>query len=176
MNYLKIAHEDVCNGSGLRCTIWVSGCSHYCKGCFNQEAADPKVGIQFDASAKQEIFTELAKDYISGLTLSGGDPLFKDNVEEVYKLVTEVKQKFPTKNIWLYSGYTWEQLFDDDDFDKKEISANQYRRAIVLMCDVFVDGEYIDEQRDVTLKWRGSKNQHIWRNNNKIWENVTDII
>ena len=161
MNYLAITHEDVCNGIGLRCVIWCSGCSHACRLCQNPQTWDQKSGIPFDEDAKQAIFNKLSKDYISGLTLSGGDPLFKDNVEEIYKLVVEVKQKFPTKNIWLYSGYTWEQLFEDDDFDKQEISANQYRRAIILMCDVFVDGEYIDEQRDVTLKWCGSKNQRV---------------
>lgn len=161
MNYHNITHDDMNNGSGLRVVTWVAGCSHACHLCQNPQTWDPKSGIPFDEDAKQEIFEELLKDYISGLTLSGGDPLFKDNVEEIYKLVTEVKQKFPTKNIWIYSGYTWEQLFEDDEFDKQEISANQYRRAIILMCDVFVDGEYIDEQRDVTLKWRGSRNQRV---------------
>lgn len=175
MNYWKIDKEDVCNGEGLRVVLWLSGCSHKCKGCQNLQTWDANSGIPFDESAKEEIFRELDKDYISGLTLTGGDPLFESNLDDVLDLVTEVNERYNTlqdtneiclssthKSIWLYSGYTWEQLFEDDDFDiKGVICENQTRRAIVLSSDVFVDGRYIDSQKDLSLKWRGSKNQRV---------------
>lgn len=190
MNYLRIDKEDVCNGEGLRVVLWLSGCSHKCKGCQNPQTWDANSGISFDESAKEELFRELDKDYISGITLTGGDPLFESNLDGVLDLVTEVNKRyntaqniirnqdknnnilnenanefrlsFPHKSIWLYSGYTWEQLFEDDDFDiQGGICENQIRRAIVLSCDVFVDGQYIDSQRDITLPYRGSTNQQI---------------
>lgn len=159
MNYLKIEHEDVCNGSGLRCTIWFTSCSHMCKGCFNKETWNPDSGIPFDESAKQEIFNELSKDYISGITLSGGDPLHENNLSDVLSLVEEIRNLFQNKTIWLYTGYTWEDLIDfplDKEWEDKIL-----RKSIVELCDVLVDGEYIDEQRDVTLKWKGSSNQRV---------------
>lgn len=178
------------NGSGLRVVLWLSGCSHKCKGCQNPQTWDAKSGIPFDESAKEELFRELDKDYISGLTLTGGDPLFEDNLDGVLELVTEVNKRYnaaqyidgnarennnilnenankirlssPQKSVWLYSGYTWEQLFEDDDFDiEGGICKNQTRRAIVLSSDVFVDGRYIDSQRDITLPYRGSSNQRL---------------
>lgn len=160
MNYLKIEHEDVCNGTGLRVTVWFTACSHKCHGCFNEESWNPESGIPFDESAKQELFDELSKDYISGITFSGGDPLHKNNLKEVYSLILEIKEKFPTKTIWLYTGYTFDQCI----LEPAMISNNDLkiiRRDIVEMCDVLVDGEYIEEQRDITLKWRGSSNQRV---------------
>lgn len=190
MNYLRIDKEDICNGEGLRVVLWLSGCSHKCNGCQNPQTWDANSGIPFDKTAKEELFRELDKDYISGLTLSGGDPLFESNLDGVLDLVTEINKRYNTpqyiddkdennhnilntnadeirlssshKSIWLYSGYTWEQLFEDDDFDiKGGICKNQTRRAIVLSSDVFVDGMYIDSQRDITLLYRGSSNQRL---------------
>ena len=106
MNYLKIEHEDVCNGTGLRVVLWLSGCSHHCYNCQNPRTWNPDSGIQFDESAKQEIFTELSKDYISGITFSGGDPLHENNLDEVLKLVQEIRISFPKK----LSGYTLDIL------------------------------------------------------------------
>lgn len=161
MNYHNITHDDMNNGEGLRVVGWFSGCSHHCFNCQNPQTWNPNSGIPFNEEAKQEIFTELSKDYISGLTLSGGDPLYKDNVDEIYNLIFEIRKNFLDKTIWLYSGYTWEQLFHDSNFDLQEPCVNQTRRAIVLMSDVFVDGEFKEELKDVTLKWRGSKNQKV---------------
>lgn len=162
MNYLKIEHEDVCNGSGLRCTIWFTSCSHMCKGCFNKETWNPNSGILFDESAKQEIFNELSKDYISGITLSGGDPLHENNLSEVLSLVEEIRNLFPSKTIWLYTGYTWENLIDGIHYPLNATWEDSVlRKSIIKLCDVLVDGEYIDDQRDVTLKWRGSSNQRV---------------
>lgn len=165
MNYLKIEHEDVCNGTGLRVVLWLSGCSHHCYNCQNPQTWNPDSGIPFDESAKQEIFNELSKDYISGITFSGGDPLHENNLDEVLKLVQEIRISFPEKTIWLYTGYTWEQLVYSrmpQGIEKgKEFLYWNQRNEIISLCDILVDGEYIDEQRDITLKWRGSKNQRV---------------
>lgn len=160
MNYIKISKEDITNGLGLRVVLWVSGCEIHCKNCQNSQTWNKDNGTLFDKKAKEEIFTELSKDYISGLTLSGGHPLEDYNLETVYLLLKEVKEKFPQKNIWLYTGYTWEQIFPEvvtDNFDVNRV----YRQEIVKMCDVLIDGPYVEEQRDITLKWRGSKNQRV---------------
>ena len=169
MNYLKIEHEDVCNGDGLRVVLWLSGCSHHCYNCQNPQTWNPDSGIPFDESAKQEIFTELSKDYISGITFSGGDPLHENNLDEVHKLVKEIRISFPEKTIWLYTGFEWDQIMDikviQPIFSCKDLENKIQnvlkRQEIIKQCDVLVDGEYIDEERDVTLKWRGSSNQHV---------------
>ena len=169
MNYLQITHEDVCNGDGLRVVLWLSGCSHHCNNCQNPQTWNPDSGIPFDKSAKQEIFDELSKDYISGLTLTGGDPLYENNLDEVLKLVKEIRISFPEKTIWLYTGFEWNQImnmqvmqpiFSCKDLESK-IQNILKRQEIIKMCDVLVDGEYIDEQKDLTLKFRGSKNQRV---------------
>lgn len=169
MNYLKIEHEDVCNGIGLRVVLWLSGCSHHCYNCQNPQTWNPDSGIQFDESAKQEIFTELSKDYISGITFSGGDPLYEYNLDEVLKLVQEIRISFPEKTIWLYTGFEWNQImnmqvmqpiFSCKDLESK-IQNILKRQEIIKQCDVLVDGAYIDEQRNLSLKFRGSKNQHV---------------
>lgn len=173
MNYLKIEHEDVCNGTGLRVVLWLSGCSHHCYNCQNPQTWNPDNGIPFDESAKQEIFNELSKDYISGITFSGGDPLHEYNLDEVLKLVQEIRISFPEKTIWLYTGFEWNEIMnykikadlceDNTSFEKhiKEDLSMIKRKNIISNVDVLVDGEYIDEQKDLTLKWRGSKNQHV---------------
>lgn len=160
MNYLKIEHEDVCNGIGLRVVLWLSGCSHHCYNCQNPQTWKPDSGIPFDESAKQEIFNELSKDYISGITFSGGDPLHENNLDEVLKLVKEIRISFPEKTIWLYTGYSYSKIFRGQLSCLSQDGLNNFkRREIIKLCDVVVDGEYIDEQKDITLKWRGSKNQ-----------------
>lgn len=169
MNYLQITHEDVCNGDGLRVVLWLSACSHHCYNCQNPQTWNPNSGIPFDESAKQEIFNELSKDYISGITFSGGDPLHENNLDEVLKLIQEIRISFPEKTIWLYTGYELNQImnikvtqpfFSCQDLESK-IQNVLKRQEIIKMCDVVVDGEYIDEQRDITLAYRGSKNQRV---------------
>ena len=164
MNYLKIDHDDVCNGIGLRCTIWFSGCSHHCPSCQNPQTWNPDSGIPFDESAKQEIINELSKDYISGITFSGGDPLHENNLKDVVNLIFKVKENFPQKTIWLYTGYSFEELkemYKTMQFAFSPYNEWKVRWDIIKMCDVLVDGEYIEEQKDITLKWRGSKNQRV---------------
>lgn len=146
MNYHNINHNDMLNGDGIRVTLFVSGCNHHCKGCQNPQTWDYNSGILFDEDAKEEIFEELSKDYISGLTLSGGDPLAPQNREEILKLCKEVKEKFPTKNIWCYTGYLYDQVKD---------------LPIMNYIDVLVDGPFIESLLDVNFPYRGSTNQKI---------------
>ena len=173
INYHNITHDDMNNGDGLRVVLWLSGCSHHCYNCQNPQTWNPNSGIQFDESAKQEIFNELSKDYISGITFSGGDPLHENNLDEVLKLVQEISISFPQKTVWLYTGYTWNFImnyeltsnFTEEDvlFDyhmKKDFKMIK-RKNIIKLVNVLVDGKYIDEQKDFTLKWKGSKNQRV---------------
>ena len=173
INYHNITHDDMNNGDGLRVVLWLSGCSHHCYNCQNPQTWNLDSGILFDELAKQEIFTELSKDYISGITFSGGDPLHENNLDEVLNLIQQIRTSFPEKTIWLYTGYTWEQImnykteFSNPNFMKvpnSEILHDYHmfqRKEIIKLADVLVDGEYIDEQKDITLKWRGSKNQRV---------------
>lgn len=169
INYHNITHDDMNNGDGLRVVLWLSGCSHHCHNCQNPQTWNPGSGIPFDELARQEIFNELSKDYISGITFSGGDPLHENNLDEVLKLVQEIRISFPEKTIWLYTGFCWNDIMcsfaglqaDCVVLDKKDIEVWEKRRKIISNVDVLVDGEYIDEQRDLSLKFRGSKNQRV---------------
>lgn len=160
MNYMQIDKTSISNGLGVRTVLWCAGCNIKCKNCFNPETWDFNAGKMFDDKAKQYLFEQLNKPYIKGLTLSGGHPLAYENLPDVYDIVKEVKEKFSQKDIWLYTGYTLTITdFDtsiDCGFDNAAI-----RNYILAMCDVVIDGPYIDEQRDVTLAFRGSKNQRI---------------
>lgn len=146
MRYHDITKDDMLNGDGLRVVLWVSGCSHCCKECQNPITWDPNGGLEFDQKAKEEVFAELEKDYIAGITLSGGDPLFFSNRQEVFKLVCEIKERFPQKTIWLYTGFSWETI--------SELEIMEY-------IDVLIDGEFIAEQKNTHLYWRGSTNQRV---------------
>lgn len=149
MNYCGLDLCDVLNGTGFRITLFVSGCSHHCKECQNSKTWDINYGKHFDDNVRNIIFTELKKDYIDGITVTGGDPLHENNYEEIYQLIVNIKMIFPDKTIWLYTGYTWDQLVYDDRF------------KVVKMCDVLVDGEFEINKRDVSLKFRGSSNQRL---------------
>ena len=151
------------NGNGLRVVLWLSGCSHHCYNCQNPQTWNPDSGIPFDESAKQEIFNELSKDYISGITFSGGDPLHENNLDDVLKLVNEIRTSFPKKTIWLYTGYELSEIIKQEQHEKASglPSVWSKRWEIISNVDVLVDGEYINEQKDITLKWRGSKNQRV---------------
>lgn len=166
MNYHNITTDDMNNGEGLRVVLWLSGCNHYCKGCQNTQTWDENSGIKFDISAKNEIFEELSKDYISGITFSGGDPLHENNLEKVLMLVNQIRLLFPTKTIWLYTGYTWESIMysrmpHPPKYTAKEFLQWNQRNEIVSSIDVLVDGRYEEDKRDVLLHWRGSSNQRV---------------
>ncbi len=146
MRYHNITKDDMLNGDGLRVVLWVSGCTHCCEGCHNPITWDIHGGLPFDGAAKEEIFAELEKDYISGITLSGGDPLHFMNREDIGKLIEEIHARFPEKTIWLYTGYDWETI--------ENLPFMQY-------VDVCLDGEFILAQRDPQLHWKGSANQRV---------------
>lgn len=134
------------NGDGLRVVLWVSGCTHCCKDCHNPITWDPNGGLEFDESAKQEIFAELEKDYVHGITFSGGDPLHINNAYDVAELAKEIREKYPKKSIWLYTGGMWE--------DVKNMKVIPY-------LDVLIDGEFEVDKKDVNLHWVGSSNQRV---------------
>lgn len=146
MRYHNITKDDMLNGDGLRVVLWVSGCSHCCKECHNPITWDPNVGLIFDEAARQEIFYELEKDYVSGITFSGGDPLHIANTYEVTALAREIREKYPEKTIWLYTGYLWEEI---------------QNMEVVRYLDVLVDGEFEVDKKDNQLHWKGSANQRV---------------
>ncbi len=163
------------NGDGLRVVLWLSGCSHNCYKCQNPQTHNPNSGILFDEMAEEELFRELSKDYISGLTLTGGDPLHENNLDEVLKFVNRIRLLLPNKTIWLYTGYEIDVLYGntilfkpskldlclpDNEF-KEQFDIELKRSNIVKQCSVVVDGRYIDSQKDVSLRWRGSSNQRV---------------
>lgn len=146
MKYHNITKEDMLNGDGLRVVLWVSGCEHACEGCQNPITWDPEDGLTFDKDAEGELFEQLEKDYISGITFTGGDPLYPSNRDEITRLTEKVKENFPQKTVWLYTGYLWEDICD---------------LPVIKYVDVIVDGRFILEQLDNTLYWKGSKNQRV---------------
>ena len=134
------------NGDGLRVVLWTAGCSHCCKDCQNPVTWDPNGGLPFTEAEEAEIFSELDKDYVSGITFSGGDPLHPANITAVTALGRKIREKYPRKTIWLYTGSLWEEIQCEE---------------IVNYLDVCVDGEFQVDKKDLTLKWRGSSNQRV---------------
>ena len=149
MNYHNITYPDMNNGSGLRVVLWLSGCKHHCKGCQNPQTWNPESGIEFDELAEQELFRERDKEYISGITFSGGDPLM--HPLQIYLLSDKIRKKYGNKKtIWIYTGYTWNEILTSRQMTKAIVSAN-----------VVVDGEYKEELRSPNLPWVGSSNQRV---------------
>lgn len=161
MNYIKISKYDTSNGIGIGVVLWVSGCHCHCYNCHNPSTWDFNAGQPFTEETMQELLNSLNKPYISRLTLSGGHPLEPQNLDTVYKIVKTVKEKFPNKSIWLYTGYTWEEILEKDkSYEALEINGIS-PLDVVKYCDVLVDGKYEDDKRDITLAWRGSSNQRV---------------
>lgn len=146
MRYHNITKDDMLNGEGLRVVLWLAGCEHACPECHNPITWDENGGLPFDEDAKAELFYELQKPYLSGITLSGGDPLYPKNCDEVAALCKEISQTFPRKSIWMYTGYLYEQVYD--------CAAMQY-------VDVLIDGPFVAAKKNVSLHWRGSENQRM---------------
>lgn len=146
MRYHNITKDDMLNGDGLRTVLWVAGCSHGCKGCHNPVTWDICGGLVFDEDAKKELFEELEKPYISGVTFSGGDPLHMENRKETGILIREIREKYPDKTIWVYTGFDWNEI--------KDI-------PFIADVDVVVDGKFIEELKDSALHWKGSSNQRV---------------
>ncbi len=146
MRYHNITKDDMNNGDGLRAVLWLSGCDHCCEQCQNPVTWDPNGGLPFDEAAKEELFSILEKEYTSGITFSGGDPLYLGNREEVTTLAKEIKMRFPKKTIWLYTGYLYEQV---------------EKLPIMELIDVLVDGPFEVDKKDNLLHWVGSSNQRV---------------
>ncbi|MBS0877399.1 MULTISPECIES: anaerobic ribonucleoside-triphosphate reductase-activating protein [unclassified Tatumella] len=151
MNYHRYYPLDVVNGPGTRCTLFVSGCEHHCRGCYNQSTWRPDSGYTFTPDLEDQIITDLNDSRIprQGLSLSGGDPLYPANISTILRLVSRINAECPGKDIWLWSGYRFQWLTNE-------------QRKIVARINVLIDGKFIDSQKDLTLKWRGSRNQRIW--------------
>ncbi len=155
MRIAKIKPTDISNGIGIRVSIFVSGCRHACQGCFNKEIWSFEKGEDFDDSILNDIYTYLDKSYIKGLTFLGGEPLEPKNQEGVYFILKSVKERFPYKDIWLYSGFTYEYLMSD------MLSYFPKLGKILELTDVLVDGKFELSLLDLKLKFRGSSNQRI---------------
>ena len=146
MRFHNITKDDMLNGDGLRVVLWVAGCGHHCDECQNPVTWNPDGGVPFTEESRKELFEALEKSYVSGITFSGGDPLFCTNEPEVLALAKEIRAKYPNKTIWLYTGYLWEYV---------------KAREIVNYIDVLIDGPYVKQLRDTKLHWRGSANQRV---------------
>ena len=154
MNYATLKTHDVANGVGIRVSLFVSGCTHHCKGCFNAEAWDFDYGAPYTAEVEERILRALEPSYVRGLSLLGGEPFEIQNQPDLLALLKKVKQRFPSKSVWCYSGYTLE---DDILSGRLGEDALQMLRYI----DVLVDGEFIEAKKDLSLRFRGSSNQRI---------------
>ena len=156
MFYGEIKDCDIANGEGVRVTLFVSGCRNRCKGCFQPQTWDFCYGQEFTEETENEIINMLSKSYIKGLTLLGGEPFEPENQRDLVGFVKKVKKIYPKKNIWAFSGYTLEELLTDCTHPRCEVTDE-----MLSNIDVLVDGRFIESQKDITLKFRGSKNQRV---------------
>lgn len=156
MNYATIKPVDIANGPGVRVSLFVSGCTHFCKGCFNAEAWDFSFGQPFTEDTIEEILTYLEHDYITGMTLLGGEPMEPVNQEGLLPLVQAVRERLPEKTIWCYTGYDFEE-----DILGRMMKESETTRKLVPLFDVMVDGKFVEEKRNLKLKFRGSENQRV---------------
>ena len=156
MNYGEIKKTDIANGEGVRVSLFVSGCTHHCKGCFNAETWDFNFGREFTDEVLSEVIDALRPDYIMGLSLLGGEPFEPQNQRVLVGLLREVKSLFPKKDVWCYTGYLLDKELLNDSRARCEVTDE-----MLSMIDVLVDGEFKQEQKDISLKFRGSSNQRI---------------
>ena len=156
MHHADIKRRDVANGEGVRVSVFVSGCNHHCKGCFNECAWDFNYGNKFTEKQEEEVLKDLDHDYISGLTLLGGEPLEPANQEGLLPLVKKAKEKFPDKKIWCYTGFDFEK-----DVVGKMAKQSETTKELLKYIDVMVDGKFEEDKKDLKLKFRGSSNQRI---------------
>ena len=158
MNYATIKWTDIANGEGVRISLFVSGCTHRCKNCFNEIAWDFSYGLPFDVKIQEKILQELGASFIDGLSLLGGEPLEPQNQEALYPFIQEVKRRYPNKPIWCYTGF----VLDEKTGELKEKHKNTpYTKPLIACFDVLVDGPYVEELHDIRLKFRGSSNQRV---------------
>lgn len=151
MNYAAIKTHDIANGPGVRVSLFVSGCTHRCKDCFNQEAWDFDYGKPFDQSVIDEILDYLKPGFIKGITYLGGEPMDPRNQAGLLDLTRQIKTRFPEKSVWCFTGYVWEKIPAVTDVTEELIS----------LCDVIVDGPFIADRKNLSLRFRGSENQRL---------------
>ena len=156
MNYAEIKYCDIANGVGVRTSLFVSGCTHHCKNCFNKETWDFSYGREFDEEIEEEILNSLNSDFIEGLSLLGGEPFEPQNQRGLVSLLKKVKERYPNKTVWCYTGYTLEKDLLSESRARCEVTDE-----MLSLIDVLVDGEYIEELHDITLRFRGSSNQRL---------------
>ncbi len=156
MNYAEVKPVDIANGEGVRVSLFVSGCTRHCKNCFNGIAWDFNYGKPFDEAAQEEILRLLSPDYIAGLSLLGGEPFEPSNQRALLPFVKKVRARFPKKNIWCYTGYTYR----DGGIEEEQASC-EVTRELISLFDVLVDGRFVEELKDIRLRFRGSANQRV---------------
>lgn len=169
MRYAQIRSMDISNGEGVGVSLFVQGCPFHCKNCFNSETWDFNGGKKWTEKTKNKFMELIDRPYIKRVSFLGGECLADQNLDVVLDLIKEIRISFPEKTIWLYTGFEWDQIMDikviQPIFSCKDLENKIQnvlkRQEIIKQCDVLVDGEYIDEQKDITLKWRGSKNQRV---------------
>ncbi len=156
MNYATIKKHDIANGLGVRVSLFVSGCTHHCKGCFNPETWDFNYGNEFTEEVQQEVISALAPDYISGLSLLGGEPFEPSNQASLVPFLKKVKELYPEKDIWCYSGYNFES-----DMLTGKLGDASVTDEMLSYIDILVDGEFVESLKDISLRFKGSSNQRI---------------
>lgn len=165
MRYHNISKDDFLNGDGIRAVLFVSGCTHHCPECHNPVTWNKDGGLEFDESAKQELFEYLSRPYVTGITFSGGDPLAMYNREEVLALIKEVREKFPNKTVWVYTGWTKEELQQQGFWD-----------SLAPNIDVIVEGKFVKDLKSTAYHWAGSTNQRILRKESDFLLNTSDEV
>ncbi len=162
MRYSSMRNLDISNGEGVGVSLFVQGCPFHCKNCFNSETWDFNGGKEWTEEIKDKFLKLIDRPYIKRVSFLGGECLAEQNLDEVLSLIKEIRISFPEKTIWLYTGYSYSEIFRGQSSCLSQEGLNNFkRRKIIKLCDVLVDGEYIDEQKDLTLKWKGSKNQNV---------------
>lgn len=164
MRYASIRNLDISNGANIGIALFVQGCDRnpHCKNCFNSETWDFNGGKEWTEKTKNKFMELIDRPYIKRISILGGEPLAEQNLDEVLSLIKEIRISFPEKTIWLYTGYSYSEIFRGQSSCLSQERLNNFkRREIIKQCDVLVDGEYIDEQKDITKKWAGSKNQRV---------------
>ena len=158
MNYATIKWTDIANGEGVRISLFVSGCTHHCKNCFNEIAWDFAYGSPFDVAIQNKIIRELSSDFIAGLSLLGGEPLEPQNQLALYPFIKRIKELYPKKTIWCYTGF----VLDEKTWELSTKAKNtQITKELISLFDVLVDGPFVEELKDIRLKFRGSSNQRV---------------
>ena len=163
MNYAQIRSMDISNGEGIGVSLFVQGCDFHCKNCFNSETWEFSKGQEWNDKTKNQFLKLIETSFIQRVSILGGEPLHPKNVQNVLKIVDEIRVSYPTKYIWLYTGYTWEQIMHPviTDINSEQLKMLQMRKELVSKCNVLIDGRYVDELRDISLHWRGSSNQRV---------------